>query len=105
MQLEEVKVSTKMVEDTSKSRKKSKVLGPDNIAPIHLHFFGKQAINFSRKIISFSLSNEIIPENWKKNPSQNRKRYRTSLELQTNCIDLSRNKLVERILLPDLTLT
>ena len=54
-----------MGEDAIKSSKKSKGLRPDKIAPIHLHFIAKQAIKYLSKLISLSLSNAIIPENWK----------------------------------------
>ena len=46
LELKGIKISTKMVEDAIKSSKKSKALEPDNIAPIHLHFIGKQAIKY-----------------------------------------------------------
>ena len=46
LELKGIKISTKMVEDAIKSSMKSKALEPDNIAPIHLHFIGKQAIKY-----------------------------------------------------------
>ena len=63
LELKQVKISTKMVEDAIKSSKKSKALRPDNIAPIHSHFIAKQAIKYFSKLISFSLRNATLPEN------------------------------------------
>ena len=59
-----MKISTKLVENAIKSSEKSKALGPNNIALIHLHFIGKQAIKYLSKLISLSLRNATKPENW-----------------------------------------
>ena len=63
--LNETNTSTREVKFAIKTSKKSKILGPDNIAPIHLHHLGPLGLNYVTKVLNLSNSSRIIPHIWK----------------------------------------
>ena len=60
-----VELTPKMVTEAIKSTKKSKALGPDRIAPIHLHKIDPVSVSFFTKLINFSRNSSMVPAPWK----------------------------------------
>ena len=99
-----VELTPKMVTEAIKANKKSKALGPDRIAPIHMHCISPVAISFFTKLINLSLNSSVIPALWKvgrviplpkpcKDPEQ-AKNYRPIALISPVA------KLVEKLILP-----
>ena len=55
----------KMVDNAIRDSKKSKALGPDKIAPIHLHHIGPIALTYLTELLNKSLRSSTIPNIWK----------------------------------------
>ena len=55
----------KMVDNAIRDSKKSKALGPDKIAPIHLHHIGPIALTYLTELINRSVRSANIPNIWK----------------------------------------
>ena len=54
-----------MTADAIKNPNKSKALGPDQIAPLHLHYPGTHGISYLTKLINMSFNFSEILQNWK----------------------------------------
>ena len=54
-----------MVDNAIRDSKKSKALGPDKIAPIHLHHIGPIALTYLTELINRSVRSANIPNIWK----------------------------------------
>ena len=63
--IDEVQLSPLMVQEAIKQSKKSKGLGPDQIAPIHLHYLWPKGVFFLTHLINLSLGKCVIAQNWK----------------------------------------
>ena len=56
-----VVISARMTAEAIKTTKKSKALGPDKLAPIHLHHLGPKGVSY----LARSYNTSIIPHKWK----------------------------------------
>ena len=54
-----------MTAEAIKTTKKSKALGPDKLAPIHLHHLGPKGVAYLAHTISWCYNTSIIPHKWK----------------------------------------
>ena len=54
-----------MTMEAIKTTKKSKALGPDKLAPIHLHYLGPKGIAYLTHTINLSYKTSNIPHKWK----------------------------------------
>ena len=65
LKMEYREFTEKMVDNAIRDSKKSKALGPDKIAPIHLHHIGPIALTYLTELINRSVRSANIPNIWK----------------------------------------